>query len=103
MATYLRCHGDTSRAVRINLYSNVDIKVFHCLKVKMYLIPSFIYGRDREVRYGGKVREEMGKRSLRLKQGSLSYNLSGNSNSRWRNIVFLQGIRGADFFLPYCS
>ena len=44
MATYLRCHGDMTGLWQTDFYSNVDIKVFHCLKVTTYLVPSFIYG-----------------------------------------------------------
>ena len=31
-------------SVRPSYKSNEDIKIFYCRKVKMYLVPSFIYG-----------------------------------------------------------
>ena len=32
-----------------DFYLNVDIKVFHCLKVMTYLVPSFIYGSNNAI------------------------------------------------------
>ena len=39
----LRCLGGTTQIVRPSFNSNEDIKVFYCRKVKMYLLPAFIY------------------------------------------------------------